>query len=115
MHAHVSVLRRVSRGISWRSVRVRTRELFYIKYMSSVMPQESLDIYTQTACSRKVQTRWSLFHLDLVAMSAELDVEKFAGSDLSSATTGSTLTPSYVDGSECRSSVTTSAVAREGK
>lgn len=48
-------------------------------------------------------------------MPAELDIEKIAGSDLSSATTGSTLTPSHVDGSERRSSVSTSAVSGEGK
>ena len=61
------------------------------------------------------QTRYSLSHLDLVPMSAELDIEKLAGSDLSSATTGSTRTPSHVAGSERRSSVSTSAVPGEGK
>ena len=48
-------------------------------------------------------------------MPAELDIEKLAGSDLSSETIGSTLTPSHVDRSERRSSVSTSAVTDEGK
>lgn len=115
MHAGVSVLCRVGRGTDWRSGGVDTRKLFYIKCMSSVRLEESLDTYIQIVCSQKFQTRLSLSQLDLVPMPAELDIEKVAGSDLSSAATGSTLAPSHVNGSERRSSVSTRAGSGEGK
>lgn len=105
----------MGRETSWRSEWVVTRKLFYIKCVSSVMLEEGLDTHTQNKFSQSIR-RTSLSYFKLAPMPAELDIEKSAGcDDLCSATTGSTLTPSHVDGSERRPSVSTSGVAAGGK
>lgn len=115
MHAGVSVRCRVGQETSWRSEWVETRKLFYIKCVSSVMLEESLDTHTHNIFPQSVR-RERISHFKLAPMPAELDIEKSAGcDDLCSATTGSTLTPSHVDGSERRPSVSTSGVAAGGK
>lgn len=90
------------------------KALLYQAYVFCDARVEPWDLYPDRLLL-KVSDALSLFHLYPVTMSTELDIEKFAGSDHCSATTGSTLTPSHVDGSEHRSSISTSAGACGGK